>query len=157
MKNNLKALGLHLIIVMLSLIYLVILVSTSPTIGKYTNNSVIKGLIGISFIFLYIFAGTLLDINTDKRYDFLVGCIIGIVGICLWVYTFSITGRNLFEVQEELREYWILMNTYLYPLIVADFPIKSSSTPLLLLLVNFIPSMIMGSGLKYKRLKIMRN
>jgi hypothetical protein len=157
MKNNLKALGLHLIIVMLSLIYLVILVSIAPTIGKYTNNSVIKGLIGISFIFLYIFAGTLLDINTNKRYDFLVGCIIGIVGICLWVYTFSITGRNLFEVQEELREYWILMNTYLYPFIVADFPIKISSTPLLVLLVNFFPSMLMASGLKYKRLKIMRN
>lgn len=54
MKNNMKALGLHLIIVMLSLIYLVVLVSIAPTIGKYSNNSVIKGLIGISFIFLYI-------------------------------------------------------------------------------------------------------
>ena len=156
MKNNLKALGLHLIIVMLSLIYLVVLVSIVPTIGKYTNNSVIKGLIGISFIFLYIFAGTLLDINTNKKYDFLVGCIIGIIGICLWVYTFSITDRNLFEVPKELREYWILMNTYLYPFIVTDFPIKVSSTPLLLLLVNFFPSILMGCGLKYKRLKVIR-
>lgn len=156
MKNNLKALGLHLVIVMLSLIYLVILVSTAPIIGKYTNNIMLKGLIGISFIFFYIFAGILLDINTNKKYDFLVGCTVGIIGICLWVYTFSITGRNLFRVPEELREYWILMNTYLYPFIVADFPIKVSSTPLLLLLVNFFPSILMGSGLKYKRLKVIR-
>lgn len=156
MKNDLKALGLHLVIVILSLIYLVILVSSSPTIGKYANNSVIKGLIGIPFIFLYIFAGTLLDINTNKRYDFLVGFIIGIIGICLWVYTFLITGRSLFEVPKELKECWILMNTYLYPFIVADFPIKISSTPLLLL-VNFFPSILMASGLKYKRLKVTRN
>lgn len=156
MKNNLRALGLHLIIAMLSLIYLVILVSTASIIGKYTNNSVIRGLIGLSFIFLYIFAGTLLDINTNKRYDFLVGFIIGSIGICLWIYTFSITGRSLFEVSKELKEYWILMNTYLYPFIVADFHIKVSSTPLLLLLVNFFPSILMGSGLKYKRLKVVR-
>lgn len=74
------------------------------------------------------------------------------------IYIFN-NCRSLFEVPKELKEYWILMNTYLYPFIVADFPIKVSSTPLLLLLllVNFFPSILMGSGLKYKRLKIMRN
>lgn len=97
-----------------------------------------------------------MDINTNKKYDFLVGCIIGIIGICLWVYTFSITDRNLFEVPKELREYWILMNTYLYPFIVSDFHIKVSKTPLLLLLVNFIPSILMGCGLKFKGLKVVR-
>ncbi len=146
MNNNFKAFGLHLIIVIMSLFFVIIFVATGPAIGKYSTNIFSRLIIGITFVSVYFFAGTLLDTTQNKKYDFLVGCFIGIIGIAIWFYTFSITGSNLFEVSEELSEHWILMNIYQSPFIMVNFLLGLSNIPVLSLIINFIPSFLMGCG-----------
>ena len=85
MKNNFMALILHFAIVILSIIFLIIFVVAGPKLGKYTTH-----IISTSY-----FAGTLLDINTNKKFDFFTGSFTAVIGIALWVYTFSMTGENL--------------------------------------------------------------
>jgi hypothetical protein len=108
-------------------------------------------------ILLYIFAGTLLDINTSKKRDFFVGSFIVITGIVLWFYIFSMTGENLSEITsaipEELGGYWIIMNIYHAPFIFLRLFLKLPNIPLLSLIENLFPTLLMGIGLKYKRLK----
>lgn len=153
MNNNFKALVLHFVIIIVSFAFLVIYVATGPKIGQYTTNIISRLFIGIVFLLVYILSGTLLDIHANKRYDFFTGCLIAIIGIILWFYTISISGGNLFIIPEEVSEYWILMNTYHIPFIFINFLFKLPNTPLLSLIINLLPTLLMGLGLKYKRLK----
>jgi len=154
MKNNIRALGFHLVIVLLSIILLVVFVATGPVLGKHTSNIASRMFIGIVFIFAYLFAGTFLDINRDKRYDFLVGSFVALVGIAIWSYTFFITGKNLFVIPAEYRDYWILMNIYHTPFIFINFIFDLPNVPLLGIVENLIPSFLMGLGMKYKRKRV---
>ena len=157
MKNNFIALIFHFVIVILSTIFLIIFVVTGPKIGQYTTHIISRLFIVIAIILLYIFIGTLLDINASKKYDFFAGSFIGIIGIALWFYTFSMTGENLLEITseipEELGEYWILMNIYHTPFIFLRLIFRLPNIPLLSLLANLFPTLLIGLGLKYKRLK----
>ena len=154
MKNNFKALLLHFIIVMLSFIFLVIFVATAPKTGKYTTHIIGRVLTGSMFIIAYIFSGTLLDWDKSKKYDFLVGTFIGIIGIFLWFYTFLKTRINLFEIiPKELSEPWILINIYQTPFTLIDFLFRLPNIPILSLITNLFPTLLMGFGLKYRRLK----
>jgi hypothetical protein len=110
--------------------------------------------LGVAFLLVYIFSGTLLDRNTSKKYDFFVGSFIGVIGIVLWFYTFSKTGINLFEIiPEELSHNWILINSYYIPFTIISLAFGLPSIPILSLISNLIPTLLMGLGLKYKRLK----
>ena len=161
MKNNFKALLLHLIIVAISVIFVILFVVTGPKFGQYTTHIISKLFISIGFILIYIFSGTLLDINTNKKFDFLVDSFIAIAGIALWCYTISITETSLLEITkgipEELSEYWILMNIYHTPLFFIKFLFGLPNTPFMSLITNLFPSLLMGLGLKYKRLKSIKN
>lgn len=158
MKNNFKALLMHFIIVALSFIFLVIFVATGPKTGKYTTNIISRVFIGSMFILAYIFSGTLLDRDTNQKYDFFVGIFVGIIGIVLWFYIFSKTRVNLFEViPKELSGPWILVNIYYTPFVLIDFLFGLPNIPILSLATNLIPTLLMGLGLKYKRLKYKNN
>lgn len=150
-KNNIKALLLHIIILVVSFIILTIFVTTGPTLGKYTTNIVTRSILAIVLILFYIISGTFLDLNKNRIYDFFTGSIVGIIGIGIWLYTFSITGKNLIYIPKELSEYWILMNLYNVPFTMVYFLLEISQTPLLLLFTNLLPSFLMGCGLKLKR------
>lgn len=157
MKNNFKALGLHLVMVILSTVFLIIFVITGPTIGQYMIHIISRLVMGIGFIAAYIYLGTFLNTDTKSKYDFLTGCLVAVVGIALWSYTFSITGKDFFVIPKEESDYWILMNVYHTPFMFINFIWEIPNTPLVSLVTNLIPSLLMGLGLKYKRLKIMKN
>lgn len=157
MRNNFKALGLHLAITVLAFVFLVIFVSTGPKIGKYTTHIISRLFITIGFLLIYILSGTWLDIDANKKYDFFVGSFIAIIGISLWLYTISIVGWDLFNIPEELSEYWILMNIYHTPFIFMNFFFPLPNMPILSLLMNLLPTFLMGVGLKYKRFKTLGN
>ena len=70
MKNNIRALLLHFIIVIISFILLAIFVDTGPKLGKYTTNIVTRVLVGVMLLLAYVFSGTLLYRNTGKKFDF---------------------------------------------------------------------------------------
>lgn len=107
MKNNIKALLAHIIILVVSFIILVIFVTTGPTLGKYTTNIVIRTILAIVLILFYIVSGSFLDLNKNRMYDFFTGSIVGIIGIGIWLYTFFITGKNLNYIPEDCIHEWI--------------------------------------------------
>lgn len=156
MRNNFKALIVHFIIIILSSIFLVIFVATGPKIGQYTTNIISRLFMGIALLSAYIFAGTFLDINVSRKYDFYAGCFIAVIGIGLWLYTFSIAGRSLTEIPKELSEYWILMNIYYMPYTFINFLFAIPNSPIISLITNLFPTLFMGFGLKLKRLKYNR-
>ncbi|MTI67109.1 MAG: hypothetical protein FH753_11005 [Firmicutes bacterium] len=151
--NNIKAFGFHLIITMISFIFLIVFVITGPTLGIYTTNVISRIFFITFFLALYFYGGMLLDIKKDKRYDFFSGSIIALIGLILFVYTFFKTGMNLNEISEQLSRYWIVFNLYNCPFTVIYFLIDKVSYPILLLFKPIFPSLIMGCGMKYKRLK----
>lgn len=142
-------------IVILLFVSLVIFVFNGDKFAKYmpkTMSKVILVIIGVIFIMLYIFAGMLLDKSSNKVYDFFVGSLIGIFGIALWIYPVLKTGINLFEtIPGELSTYWILINIYQMPFSLILLPF--SNTAMLSLIANLISSILLGLGLKYKRIK----
>ena len=151
-KNNLKALLLHLIIVGATAILLVIFVATGPAIGKYTTNIAIRVPLSIVIITAYIYSGMLLDINNNKRYDFLAGSIISIIGIGLWLYAFLSTGKILYNLPKEVSQYWIYFNFYYTPFTMLYFLLNIKATPVSAMFTNLFPSLVIGCGLAYKRL-----
>ena len=157
MKNKVKALISHLIIVGVSSILLLMFVAIAPAIGKYTNYIAIRVPLVIVLILSYVYVGTtLLDTKMDKKYDFLTGSIITVIGVGLWLYTFLRTGKILNNIPEELSEYWILFNFYYIPFTITYSLLDITITPLLGLFTNFVSSLLIGIGLSYKRLKMQR-
>ena len=153
LKNNFIAFVLHLLLMIISIIFLIVFVSTGPKLGKYTTSIIGRIIIIILFISFYFVAGMLLDINNNKKYDFFTGVIIAVVGIGLWIYTISKTGISLTDTPEEVGEYWILYNLYYSPFTMIGFLLKvSNRSSVLSLLINFLPSIFFGLGIKYKRL-----
>lgn len=158
MKNNFKALLLHFLIVILASIFLVIFVATGPKIGKYTTSIIGRIFISAVFILAYVFSGTILDRGSSKKHDFFVGTFIGAIGVLLWLYIFSKAGTNVFEtIPKELSECWILINVYYTPFTLIDFLFRVPNVPILSLTTNLIPTILMGLGLKYKRMKYKNN
>ena len=153
MKNNFKALIIHWINIILSTIFLIIFVITGPIIGHFTTNIIFRLFISMAIFFIYFFTGTFLDKGKSKYKDFLTGCFVSVVGLIIWFYTFSITGKNLFEIPEEVKEYWLLMNIYNAPFTIICMFLSIPFTPLVSLIINFLPTLLLGLGLKYKRLK----
>lgn len=94
----------HLIIVVISFIFLVILILSWETAPWILENygSPILVLSAIGFTFLYAFAGTLMDTEIDKKYDFLTGLLIAAVGIGIWLFVFFYLRMN--RIPEKLPE-----------------------------------------------------
>ncbi|WP_406242613.1 hypothetical protein [Tissierella carlieri] len=64
------------------------------------------------------------------------------------------TNGSLIEVPKEVSTYWILFNSYYMPFTMIDFLLGIQHIPLLSLLNIFMPSLFMGFGLRYKRVRI---
>jgi len=158
-KNNIIALIAHLIIIGISFMLLLIFIhiyNTAPWILNYRTHIAIRLPLAIGFMLLYAYAGTLLDTKMDKKYDFLTGSLIAVVGVGIWLCTyFYLINRRIPE--ELTSEYWILFYSYYLPIALIlgalGIPIQPS---LFELFANFIPSLLIGIGLSYKRLKMQR-
>jgi cytochrome c oxidase assembly factor CtaG len=153
LKNNIKAFILHLIMTSLSFLFIGIFVYTGPVIGQYTTNIVARLFFIVVIITAYIFWGTFLNIEKNAKYDFNIGIITTIIGMCLWIFTFNETGKYLYDMPKEVSEYWLLFNLYYSPCTIIWFLIDIKFSPLVGLLECFLPWFLLISGMKYKRLK----
>ncbi|AFS78466.1 hypothetical protein Curi_c14560 [Gottschalkia acidurici 9a] len=153
MKSNIKSLLMHLAIVAITLIFLIGFVISGPKFGMYTTNMLCRFLFTILFLICYIYIGSLLSTKKDKNYDFFKGVTIGLIGIGLWTYTFIKIKYNLIQTPQELNEYWMMFNLYYAPFTMIYFFLDITVSPILLLFTNLIPSLLIGLGVKYKRLK----
>ena len=155
LKNNILAFVLNLLITILSIILLIIFVSTGPILGKYTTSIFARMFLILFFTSTYFCVGLLLDATNNKKYDFFSGIIIASLGLGLWTYTISKTGMSLRDTPEVLSEYWILYNLYYSPFTIISFLLNISNiSPLISLSINFLPTILFGFAIKYKRSKI---
>ncbi len=155
LKNNILAFVLNLLITIFSIILLIIFVATGPTLGKYTTSIFSRIFLIFLFISIYFCVGLLLDASNNKKYDFFSGIMIAIIGLGLWTYTISKTGMSLRDTPELLSEYWILYNLYYSPFTMINFLLNISNiSPLTSLSINFLPTILFGFAIKYKRSKI---
>lgn len=153
MKNNIRALTLHMVFAAGFFILIAEIVTSSPIAGRHIANLAVRILLSLIIILGYFFFGTFLYTDKDKKYDFLTGIIIALIGFVIWLYTFFKTGMNILYVPEESAEYWVVMNIYHSPFTAFYYLTGIPHTPLLSLLTNIFPSFLMGCGLKYKRKK----
>lgn len=151
LKNNLIALVFHFLFMIISFIVVIIFVSTAPIIGRVSTHIISRIVLAVMFLIGYFYIGTLLDTSTNKQYDFLAGFFIAILGIIIWIYTYRVAGRYLFEIPKEMIEYWIVNNLYQLPLIFVNMVMEIPNIPIINLIYNFVPSLLIGLGLKYKR------
>lgn len=153
MRNNIRAIGIHLIYVILLFIVTVGFIGLSQSLGPYINveSLVFKVMSIIILITSYIIGGFFLDTNSKKGYDFFCGTTIFILGVILWVISIGITKGNLYEINYDMQEYWILLDMFILPIKFSLNLINIDITPIVLLISTTIPSLLMGIGLKIKR------
>lgn len=151
MINSIKALLFHLVYTFLSLIFTVWFVYNGPTLGKFTTSLPARVFFILLFTIGYIFIGMVLSSDKPRKYDFFYGVLIAIVGIIIWVFTFSNTGMNMGGITKEYGEYWLLFNLFFSPFNSIYFFLDFSATPVLMLLTIAFPSILIGIGLKLKR------
>lgn len=151
-KNNIKAFLFHLLLIILSTIYLIALVSLSPYIGKYIVNPIFRGILAIIWAATYIFVGTKITINNRKKYDFSCGLLIAFLGLMLWAYSIYHTGFILGPISEELAYNYIPLNIYINPIYQISFLLNIEFNQLVRLISIFLPTVFIGLGVKIKRL-----
>ena len=155
-RNNVIALLLHFLLILLSTIYLIALVSLSPIIGIYMINPFIRGALVLLWIGAYFLIGTKLTIRHSRKFDFSGGLVIALFGLILWVFGLYKTGMTFGALPEELTYHFIPLNVYLNPILQICFLLNIEFNQVIRLVANFIPSILIGIGLKYKRLRASR-
>jgi len=151
-KNNIIAFLFHLLLIILSTIYLIALVSLSPYIGKFIINPIVRVALATIWAAAYVFVGTKISISHRRRYDFNAGLFIAFLGLILWVYSIYHTGFILGPITEELGYHYIPLNIYINPIYQISFLLNVEFNQLARLISIFLPTILIGLGVKLKRL-----
>ncbi|GAU75440.1 hypothetical protein [Fusibacter sp. 3D3] len=134
-KNNFKALIIHLCSIPFFLIGIFIFVLASPL---YKVKSVSLMIMILLYLIIFIlYEATLiryLKISVIRRHDYLSGILVAIVGVIIWLilYLYHI---DYFDVFQE-NEIWIPYNIYIFLLWPIRFGIKNPQNLLILGLLN---------------------
>lgn len=159
LRNNIRAIGIHLSYIIVLFIFTLCFIGLSQSLGPYINveSLVFKVISIIILITSYIIGGFFLDTNSKKGYDFFCGTSIFIVGVILWIISLGITKGNLYEINYDMQEYWILLDVFILPIKFSFNLININITPIVLLISTTIPSLLMGIGWKIKRYLNIKN
>lgn len=155
-KNNITSFLYHILIIIFSTIYLILLVSLGPYIGEFIKSPIIRIILSILLAGTYIYSGTRLSIRHRIRYDFQAGLLIAIIGIILWGISIFQTGAILRPVSEEAAYLYIPLNIFLNPMLQISFLLDIEFNQIIRLISCFIPSLLIGIGIKIKRYKYSR-
>ncbi|TJX15646.1 hypothetical protein E9840_02415 [Tissierella creatinini] len=150
--NNIIALVFHMLVIVLSTVGLAILVALSPYIGGLITSLPIRILIAVFWILTYIFLGTRLKISQRAKWDFRSGSLIALIGILLLIYSLINIGLRM-EIPEDLSYHAIPLNIFLNPIYQIFFMLGISFNQPVRFISCFIPSLLIGIGLRYKRIK----
>lgn len=150
MKINLKIFLAHTAIILLSLLVLFIFVITAPILGEFTTHIVVRAFISILILFIYVYVGAFISLK--NKYNIFSSSMIIIIGSVLWLYTYWIGAKNLFEIPEELSVYWIPYNTYYLPFTFIYFLLNIKFTPFIGVISNLLLPILMWVGAKYSKI-----
>lgn len=152
--NNIKGLGIHLLMTIFSIILTVIYVMISPVYGSKAVAILILVCLYVVYILIYLKLSCYLKLENDKRNDYLVGIFSFIVGIGIWGFTIYYSQCSIIYISEEVAEYWIPYNVYTFP---SWLFIYGQKNPLILLLGSLSPGILLSIGMKIRRYKCKLN
>ena len=152
-RDNIRAFILHILLIIISTIYLIALVWLSPYIGKFLINPIIRGILFILWASTYIIIGNKLYMRIRSRHDFNAGLLIAVVGFILWAFSLYKIGFNFGEIQEDLSYHYIPLNIYINPIYQMFFLLGIKFNQISRLIACFLPTILIGLGIKYKRFK----
>jgi hypothetical protein len=150
-KDNIIALLYHILLIIISTIYLILIVVLGPYIGDAITNPVVRIILAIIWAGSYVAIGTRLDIRHKSKYDFSMGLIIGFIGLILWAYSLIKTGFTLDVSDDNLIIHLIPLNIYINPMYQISFLLDIKFNQLVRLIACFIPTLLIGIGITIKR------
>ncbi len=150
--NNIFALFMHILLIVLSTIGLSVLVAISPYLGGLITSLPFRIIIAVFWILAYLFIGTRLKVKHRPEWDFKCGILIALAGIALFIYSLYKIGPTI-EITEELSYYAIPLSIYLNPIYQIFLMLGISFNQPMRFVSCFIPTFLIGVGLKLSRFK----
>lgn len=151
-RNNIVAFIFHILLIVLSTFYLILIVSLSPYIGSILINPIVRGVLSVLWTAMYVYIGSKMTIKHRRKTDFSCGILIALIGLVLWGYSLISAGIIL-DVPEKIS---IPLNVYLNPIYQICFLLDIRFNQLIRLISCFVPTILIGIGIKYKRYKYTR-
>lgn len=137
-KNNIFALLFHISMILLSTIYLIIITSLEEYLGDILTSPIIKGILVGFWLGIYIKYGSSMKLKHKRKYDFHSGLLILIVGFILWI------NSNINST---------VFNIFMNPIYQVSILLNIEFNQIEGLISIFIPTILIGIGIKYKRIK----
>lgn len=142
--NNIVALLFHILLIILSTIYLVIVATLGPQIEEILTSIAARGIMVIFWVAVYIFIGTRLKRSQRKKMDFFNGALIGLLGLGLFYY-------SVYDV-----EFLTFFKVYLNPIYQIFFTLGIEFSLPIRLISCFMPSLLIGFGVRLKKTRNIR-
>lgn len=149
--NNIKGLSIHLLMTICSTILVLICVMISPIYPSQLAAILISVCFYLAYILIYLKLSCFLQLENNKRNDYLVGILSLIIGISIWGFTIYYSQCSMIYISEEVAEYWIPYNVYIFP---SWLFIYGQKNPFILLLGSLSPGILLSIGMKIRRYKL---
>ncbi len=137
--NNIVAFLYHILLVILSTIYLVIVVSLGENLESILNSLLVRGLLVVLWIVVYIYIGTKLKRSQRKNKDFFSGALIVLIGLVLFFY-------SIIDV-----EFLTFFKVYINPVYQIFLTLGIEFSAPIRIISVFMPSILIGIGVRFKR------
>lgn len=156
-KNNIKGLFYHMVLILLSMLFLMIIAVISPYMGKYMIHPVGRIILGIPWIISYIAIGSKMNSRVRRRSDFNSGILITLIGLILWSYSIYQTGLHWTPDSDLIMDYhYAPLNIYMGPILNMGILFDIEINQYIRLISCFIPTLLMGVGIRIKRQSLIK-
>lgn len=146
--NNIKGLGIHLLMTIFSLILVLIAVTMSPILGSQWVAVLTLVCLYMVYILVYMKLSCCLKLESNKIKDYLVGVLSLIIGIGIWGLTIYQSQCAIVYIAEEVSVYWIPYNMYIFP---SWLLLYGQNNSLIQLLGSLSPAVLLSIGMKIRR------
>lgn len=138
--NNIVSFIYHILLIILSTIYLMIVVALGPHIEGILTSTLVRGILVLFWVLIYVFIGTRLKRSQKRNMDFFSGTIILIFGLSLFFY-------SIYD-----GEFLTFFKVYLNPVYQIFLTLGIDFSLPLRLFSCFVPSLLIGLGVRIKRI-----
>ncbi|MBP2025984.1 hypothetical protein [Peptoniphilus stercorisuis] len=154
MNNNFRGLVFHILVIVF-MFFLSLLLNISEVVRNFVYTSFIfKIILTILPAFIYYNLAKIMSKKSSKKFDFLNGIFIVIIGLILGIIAFTGLGLGIFS-KEVFSSMWRFpLDIFLFPqmYILEIYNIRHNIITFIIIL--FIPSIIYGFSIRSSRRKI---
>lgn len=156
-KNNIRALVYHIIIIMISTFMLTLFKKLSDTIDIKLNNILIKILISSIVFIIYYNFGKLMNLKANPKLDFATGGLIGAIGFVLFLLASIGHGGQVFTVPLSSSLWRMPFDIFMTPMHLVYTVLGIKMNLLFLVIALLFPTLVMGLGFRKRRIKFVRD